>query len=139
VLTLTDGLEPELWWMDFDGWVDAWIVYMGVEGEGFAAVVQFEDSDNPESLDNPVLTGIWFETLTYEEWHEAKSAEAVAAAFRNPEVASLVRPHAGWAGSAELPDANEDTIWLVSFVSGEEQIAYALVNVATGDVLDYGV
>jgi hypothetical protein len=128
---LTDTFE--VWWVEFDPWNDVWNAYLGVDGEGIAFGIAFDEPGNPDSLDNPRIAHVWFTSvLSYEEWRAETEAQAVMLAFNDPTVGERLRQHANWTSDS---DPLDDDVWEVRFVVGETVVVRAVVNLASGEVL----
>lgn len=128
--------DPSLYdfYVDFDGYADLWGVYIDRGAESLYVLVDFEDDF---AFTNPELVRLYFsEVMSYDEWREGKGAEAAATAYAQPEIADAVRDVEGWQAAAEPAGS---PLWRVSFLAGEDMLAWATVNIKTSEVVEYGV
>lgn len=125
-----DEIYP--WW---DGDAEAWVSWIGDAGDAIMVAVQFEGGAQ-DSVENPVLTQLWFPNLpSYDEWWTASASEAVAIAFQESEIAAALRGQS-WTTETELNEGSTN-VWSVSFIAAGETLVTAAVDLASGEILDF--
>jgi hypothetical protein len=128
--------EKRYIYIDYDGWADYWGVWVDAGEESLWLTVTFEGKQ-PDSLENPQLTGIYFPFMvSYDEWAEAIKAESISLAFQQPEIADTLRSYEGWQANAEL--VSDDT-WSVVFNDGDQTLAQATVNILAQSVTEFTI
>ena len=132
VTELIDNPSQYNMWVDYNGWAQAWSVYIDRGSDSLSVLVQF-DGKLPTSLENPHFLGISFpQVLSYSDWAESKKALAVATAFKNPQIADALSAVDNWTTATEKQD---DTHWVVSFKQGDTVLAQVTVDLATNQVV----
>jgi hypothetical protein len=121
-------------WIDYNGWINTWFVFINKGGLDSLYVGIQNNSDDPLDMDALTLYGIYFpEMPTYTEWEGAQKSQAVALAFANAEIAAAVREHDGWV--TETTRAGDAT-WIVTFKVGDAVLATATVDLVAREVSD---
>jgi hypothetical protein len=121
-------------WLDYNGWIDMWFVYIGKGGVESLYVGVNNNSPDPLDMRKLTMGPIYFpEIPKYKEWEDAQKAQAVSLAFAKPEVAAALRGHDGWQTETERTG---DTTWRVTFKSTERVVAVATVDLGTGQVVE---
>ena len=136
VLELLEDPAQYAMYIDYDGWNRWWGVYVDVGLDSLWLPVQFAGK-LPDSLDDPQLLGLYFaNVLSYDEWQQSQKAIAIATAFQNAEIAEAVSQVDSWTTSVEHDDEN---LWTVNFMNGDDLLAQVQVDLATNEVVDYSV
>lgn len=126
-------------YVEYDGWNRWWGAYMDIGSDSLYFVVRFEGG-GPEALHNPTLINLYFANIpSYQEWHDATSAEAIAVAFSQPEIAAALRGRTDWNAIAEPVDGYDGDVWTVYFRVGEETVAQATVKPHSDLIIDFFV
>jgi hypothetical protein len=120
--------------IDYDANGNFWVVVFAKKDSAVAVVVQFP---SPLSFERPTLKGFYFpNVLPYGDWEKSQMAEAQAIAFAQPEIAAAVRDQSGWTASATRTG---DSVWTVTFVRGDQNLASAVVDTEAKRVLEFKV
>lgn len=121
-------------WLDYNGWINTWFVYIGAGGAESLYVGVYNNSPDPMDMRKLTMGPIYFpEIPKYKEWEDAQKAQAVSLAFAKPEVAAALRGHDGWQTETERTG---DSVWRVTFKSTERVVAVATVDLSTGQVVE---
>lgn len=122
-------------WIGFDAWRELWIVSVDRWPNSVELNIRSR-STNSHSLENLYLEKVLVQDImSYEDWQSASSSQAVEIAFQTPEIAAAVRGK-DWSTYAERLEGN---IWKIHFMSGDQQIAEADVNVDDNSILGFSV
>jgi hypothetical protein len=123
-------------YIDYDGYNHYWGVYIDVGADSIWTPIQFEGK-TPDSLENPQMLGLYFSgVLSYAEWQESNKAIAIATAFQNADVADALAEVDEWTTSVEH---NDDGMWTVYFLDGDDVLAHVQVDIAADSVIDYTI
>lgn len=123
-------------YVDYNGWAQAWGVYLDRGEDSLYILVRFAGIV-PSSLDNPQLVSISFpEIMSYEDWRESKQALAIATAFQNPDISAALQDVDNWTTSAEKQDEN---VWMVTFMGNDSTLAQVTVDLTTETIVDYSI
>lgn len=128
----------EALYVDYDPYNRWWYAYFDRGVDSLNLVVHFE-GETPASLDNPELIYIGFNNiLSYDEWHSASQAQAIALAYTQPEIAEQMRDNPNWTAVGDATEDNAD-LWTVWFTLGENTLAEATVDLLTREVVSYSL
>lgn len=130
--------DPEVYaddmWVGYNGWVEAWGVWLNRGDDSLYFIVQFKDKV-PDALTDPELIEIGFPSvLSYGEWQEGMGTEATTIAFAEPDVAAALRDVTGWQSHAER---QPDGLWQVIFTQDDTELVSALVNLETRELIEW--
>lgn len=124
----------EAMYVGYNGWIQAWGVWVERGEDSLYLLVQFEGKE-PDALTSPELIRIEFANVpSYEEWQEGMSSEATTIAFTAPAVAAALRDVTGWISQAEQQD---DGLWQVTFQRGEDTLGLARVDLETRELVSW--
>lgn len=124
-------------WLDYNGWINTWFVYIGKGGLDSLYVGIFNNSDDLLNMDHLTLGGIYFpEVESYTDWEAGQKSQAVALAFSNADIAAAVRDHDGWVTDT---DRAGDTAWTVTFKVNDQVLASATVDIVAKTVSDINI
>ncbi len=122
-------------YVGFDAWREVWILAVDRHPNSIELNIRSRNA-TPRSLENLYLDKVLAQDImSYEDWQNASSSQAVDIAFRTPEIAAAVRGKE-WTTYAERLESNT---WKIHFMSGEEQIAEADVNLDDGSLLGFNI
>ncbi len=122
-------------YIGFDAWREVWIMSIDRWPNSVELNIRSRNGTS-RSLENLYLDKVLAqEIMSYEDWQNASSSQAIDIAFSAPEIAAAVRGK-DWTTYAERLESNT---WKIHFMSGEEQIAEADVNVDEGSLLGFNV
>jgi hypothetical protein len=123
------------WWVGYDSWREVWMVHLDRGADSLDLTLRSRSSQ-PKSFESLYLEKVYVANImSYDDWHNANGSEVVALAFENPDVAAAVRGM-DWTTSTERLEGDA---WKVRFLSGEEVIVEADVNVADGSIANINV
>jgi hypothetical protein len=123
------------WWVGYDGWREVWMVHLDRGADSLDLTLRSRSSQ-PKSFKSLYLEKVYVANImSYDDWQHANSSQVVALAFENPEVAAAVRG-VDWTTSTEQLEGDA---WKVRFLSGEQIIVEADVNLADGSVANIAV
>mgnify|MGYP005839038581 CR=1 FL=1 len=117
-------------YVDYNGWIDGWGMYVDAGERSLYAIVGFEDG-----FQSPRLLAIYFkDVLNYDEWQESKGQEAVAVAFADRRVADALRGVVGWRSESTRVEGD---VWRVRFVGADgATLITATLNLRENAVLE---
>lgn len=123
------------YWVGYDGWREVWMMHIDRGADSLDLTIGSRSSQ-PKSFESLYLEKVYVANImSYGDWQNANGSEVVALAFENPEVAAAVRGM-DWTTSAERLEGDA---WKVRFLSGEQVIVEADVNIADGSVVNIAV
>jgi hypothetical protein len=123
------------WWVGYDSWREVWMVHLDRGADSLDLTVRSR-SAQPKSFESLYLEKVYVANImSYDDWQNANGSQVVALAFENPEVAAAVRG-VDWTTSTERLEGDA---WKVRFLSGEQVIVEADVNIADGSVANIAV
>jgi hypothetical protein len=123
------------WWVGYDSWREIWMVHLDRGADSLDLTVRSR-SAQPKSFKSLYLEKVYVANImSYDDWQNANSSQVVALAFENPEVAAAVRGK-DWTTQAERLEGDA---WKVRFLSGEQVIVEADVNITDGSVANIAV
>jgi hypothetical protein len=140
--------SPEVWaliddpsqydmYIDYEGWMDAWGVYIDLGADSVYVAVQFDDII-PSALENPRILALGFPTVgSYDEWYAATEDQAIGIAFQQPEIAAAVRGNDAWYAAATPVEGENGDLWAVGFYLGDQLVATATVDVLNGAITGF--
>jgi hypothetical protein len=112
LLELFDDPSTTPIYVDYNGWIDGWGVYVDDGERSLYFIVGFE-----ASFTSPRLLAIYFkDMLNYDEWQTSKGQEAVAVAFADGRVADALRGVVGWRSESERVEGD---VWRVRFLGAD--------------------
>ena len=121
-------------WLDYNGWINTWFVFIGKGGLDSIYVGILNNSDDPLNLAHLTLGSIYFpEVKSYTDWEAGQKSQAVALAFANADIAAALRDHDGWVTDTARAG---DTAWTVTFKVSDQVLASATVDIAARTVTD---
>ncbi len=123
-------------WIDYDPWNRAWNAWIEDGYDSLYAVVRFGDG-MPWTLNDPELVNIAFpNVLSYDEWYEENENQAILLAFQQNEIAAALRDQSGWVALAVPAEGELQSVWNVEFLSGDQVVATAVVDLANQQVIE---
>jgi hypothetical protein len=140
--------SPELWaliddpsqydiYIDYEGWLDAWGVYIDLGSDSIYVAVQFEGII-PSALDNPRILAMGFPNVgSYDDWYASTEDQAIGIAFQEAEIAAAVRGSDTWYAEAIPIDGENGDLWTVGFYRDDQLVATATVDVMNRTVTGY--
>jgi hypothetical protein len=124
--------DPDDWdqYIEYDPWEGLWYVYFEKGLDAWAAEVEYTEADNVDILRlfDPYQ-------LTEEEAREAARNQAIEIAYEADGVWDALDGYDDWTAYVTLV---EEPRWAVSFVSGDQELFYALVDVEAWEVIESG-
>jgi hypothetical protein len=124
-------------WLDYNGWVNTWYVYINKGGGDSLYIGIANDADDLMNLTNLRIVQIYFpEVQSYPDWEGNQKAKAVSMAFATAEIAALLRSYEGWTADTVRVGNNA---WQVTFKTGEKALATATVDLDAGQVLEFTI
>jgi hypothetical protein len=121
-------------WVGYNGWVEAWGVWLNRGDDSLYFIVQFEGKE-PDALSSPTLIEIGFpNVMSYDEWQTNMGTEATTVAFAEPDIASVLRDVTGWQSHAER---QPDGLWQVTFTQDDTELVKALVNLESRELIEW--
>ncbi len=133
---LVDSPEQYPMYIDYSGWQKAWSVYLDRGDDSVVVMVQF-DGKLPTTLDNPHLLDIEFpQVMGYDDWQKSKQALAIAAAFKDADIAKALSGVDGWTTSV---DRQDDGLWSVTFLSDDQTLAEVTVDLDKNEVVEHHI
>jgi hypothetical protein len=123
------------WWVGYDSWRETWMVHLDRGADSLDLTLRSR-SAQPKSFESLYLEKVYVANImSYDDWQNANGSQVIALAFENPEVAAAVRG-VDWTTSTERLEGDA---WKVRFLSGEQVIVEADVNIADGSVANIAV
>jgi hypothetical protein len=123
------------WWVGYDSWREVWMVHLDRGADSLDLTLRSR-SAQPKSFESLYLEKVYVANImSYDDWQNANGSQVIALAFENPEVAAAVRG-VDWTTSTERLEGDA---WKVRFLSGEQVLVEADVNVAEGSVANIAV
>jgi hypothetical protein len=123
------------WWVGYDSWREVWMVHLDRGADSLDLTLRSRSSQ-PKSFESLYLEKVYVANImSYGDWQNANGSQVVALAFENPEVAAAVRGK-DWTTSTERLEGDA---WKVRFLSGEQVIVEADVNLADSSVANIAV
>ncbi len=128
----TDRLEKWFW---YDSWREGWFVHIERGVDSLDVSIRSR-SKGSLKLSNLFVEKIYLPNLlSYAEYEQANRSSAVALAFAEPAIATVLRDKPGWTSSAEPRGAR----WEIRFSLGAEVLATVVVDLAAQQVRSYEV
>jgi hypothetical protein len=122
--------NPAEWdvYTEYDPWEGFWYVYFGKGLEAWAVEVQYEDADhiNIQRIFDPA-------EFTEEEAQRVARDQAIELAYEADNLWEALENYDDWKAYASQIDGPR---WAVSFVSGEQELFYALVDIEAWEILE---
>lgn len=110
-------------YIDYNGDVDMWGVYLD---RGYDSLYMFIDFEDDVTFTNPRIDMLYFANVaSYSEWEASQKAAAVAAAFADADVAATVSRAENWWADAERQSGGQ---WWVTFYDGDTVLAQVRVG-----------
>lgn len=127
--------DPIVWeyWIDYNRWEQDWNVYFYRGITSWRVDITLE---NYEEANDGYFTidGIYDNNELDEETAlEANRSDAINLAYNAPGVDQALEGHDDWNTYAEN---QYGAVWSVAFVSGDQELFFALVNISSGQVLE---